>query len=265
MKLSVSKMLKHLTKWGTKHTPEILHAAGFAAGASALVLTATGTVKAVREIDEKKPATKKDAAKLVAKYYIPAGVAALASVTCHTCAAREYIRRNTMLASWGTMMCDKLNKLEEKNVEVLGEKKAQKIQDEMALDELKRTDVSNVIETGHGNTLFVDQLTGQVIRSDYHYIMDLVNKLNYGIANAIAAERGSRTSDGRYPSLWEYEKLMGERETDNANHYGWYDGKLIRITCTYDKADNGEPIGYLRHHTLFGVRPDYLYISGSGC
>lgn len=265
MKLNATQLLKNLTKWSTKHTPEILHALGFAAGASAIVLTATGTVKAVREIDEKQPATKKDAAKLVAKYYIPAGIAAAASVTCHTCAAREYIRRNTMLASWGTMMCDKLSRLEDKNVEVLGEKKAQKIQDEMALDQIKKTDITNVIETGHGNTLFLDELTGQLIRSDYHYIMDLVNKLNYGIANAIAAERGDRSRDGAYPSIWEYERLMGERETSNANHYGWYDGKLIRITCTYDKAENGEPIGYLKHHTMYGVRPEFMYIHGSGC
>lgn len=259
MKLSVTGILKRLTKWSVKHEPEILQAMGLAAGATALVLTATGTVKAVREVDEKQPATKADTVKLVAKYYIPAAVAAGTSCAFHIAASRSYIKRNAMLASWGTMMYEKLNKLEDKNVEVLGDKKANEIKDSIASDEIKNRSITDVVETGHGHALFFDGLTGQVIRSDYNYIQTVINNLNAGIANAIAAERGDRSKDAHYPSIWDWETLMGERETDHAHHYGWYDGSLIRVNIRYEKHESGESIGYIDHKTMWMVRPEYMF------
>ena len=260
MKMNLTKMLKNLTKWSVKHQPEILQAFGFAAGASALVLTATGTVKAVKEVEEKKPEGKVETVKATAKYYIPAAIAAGVSVGCHISASKVYIKRNAMLTSWGMMAYEKLNKLEEKNAEVLGEKKANKIKEEIAVDEIKRYSANGVKETGHGNTLFIDGITKQVFRSDYAYVQEVVNTLNNYIVNMIAAERGDRHKEGHYPSLWEYETLMGLEETDNANHYGWYDGQLLRVHIWYDKASNGEPIGYIDHKTMYGVRPEYQYI-----
>lgn len=265
MKLNMGKVLKGLTRWGTKHTPEILHALGFAAGASALALTASGTVKAVREIDEKQPATKKDTIKIAAKYYIPAAAAATASVAFHTTAARSYIKRNAMLASWGMTLYDRLNTMEEKNIEVLGEKKSNAVADAVAVEEFNKRNypVNNAIETGHGNALFFDGLNGQIIRSDYHYILNTLSELNVGIANAIAAERGDPNArNGHYPSLWNYEQLMGEKETDHCNDYGWYHGQLIRVHISYEKAENGEPIGIISHQSRYTPRPEFMYTHG---
>ena len=261
MKFNVGKVLKNLTKFAVKHQPEILQAMGFATGATALVLTATGTVKAVREIDEKQPATKTETAKIAAKHYIPAAGAAMVSFGFHIAASKSYIKRNTMLASYATMMYDKYNKLEEKNIEVLGDKKANEVKDHIASDEIKHAKLTDVVETGHGHALFLDGLTGQVIRSDYGYIQKVVNDLNAGIANAIAAERGDKSKDAHYPSVWEWETLMGERETNHANHYGWYDGTLIRVNIRYEKHESGESIGYIDHKTLWSIRPEYMYIA----
>lgn len=262
MKMNFSRMIKNLGKWAIKHQPEIMHAMGFAAGASALVLTATGTVKATKAIEVSNAETKAEKVKVGAKYYIPAATAAVTSVVFHTIGIKTYIHRNAMLASWGTMMYDKLNKLEEKNVQVLGEKKSEKIKEELALDELRKTSITNVKETGYGSTLFVDGLTHQVFRSDYSHIMNSINELNSGIANAIAYERGDHRRDGgHYPSLWDYERALNLDETNFANHYGWYDGKLIYVHIYYEKAENGEPIGYIDHKTLYGPRPDSYYIN----
>lgn len=267
MKVNFNKVLRNLSKWATKHQPELLQAMGFAAGASALVLTATGTVKTVREIDEKeieKPLTKKEKVAVAAKHYIPATLAAGMSVACHIGASKVYIKRNAMLASWGTMMYDKLNKLEEKNVEVLGEKKAQKIQDELAIDEMRnKYSVNGVIETGHGNTLFYESMLGMMFRSDYHYYMSRLTELNECISNAVAAERGIKTNGpAHYISMMQYEDAQGLRQTEHCQHYGWYDGSLIRVAITWEKADNGEPIGIISHKTMYGVRPEYMFTHG---
>lgn len=264
MKFDLTKILKNITKWSVKHQPEILQAMGFAAGASALVLTATGTIKAVREVDEKQPATKTDTFKIAAKHYIPAAIAAGTSVAFHIGASRTYIKRNTMLASWGTMMYEKLNKLEEKNVEVLGEKKSNQVTDAVATSkDYKNIDVSNAIETGYGHQLFVDELTGQLFRSSIEHVQSVKNNLNEGIANAIATERGDRTKKaGHYPSLWEYMIQMGERDINNSNHYGWYDGSLINFHVTYETHTNGESIGIITHKSMFMIRPEYMYTRG---
>lgn len=252
MKMNFTKMFKNLSKWAVKHQPELMHAMGFAAGASALVLTATGTVKAVREIDEKelvKPLTKKEKVTTAAKYYIPAVAAAGASVAFHTIGIKTYINRNAMLASWGTMVYDKLNKLEDKNVEMLGEKKADKIKDSIASDAIKNADVTRVKETGHGNCLFIDSLNGQMIRSSAQYINDLINRFNRGIVNQMALERGEKVPHGeecRYPSLYNWELEMGEDETAFSTQMGWYHGQLIHAHIRYDKhEESGEPIGYI--------------------
>lgn len=266
MKLNFTKMLKSLTKWGVKHQPEILHAMGFAAGASALVLTATGTVKAVREVDEKRPATKGETIRVAAKHYIPAAVAAAASMGFHIAGIRTYAIRNKAIMNWGMLMYDRLNKLEEKNVEVLGEKKANQIKESIARDEIKdyQCNYSDVIETGHGNFLFRDMLTGQTIRTDPHYVNSLIDKFNAAINNQKAIEMGQNprkiAGDAYYPSLYNYLTEMGERETNHAMTYKWY--SLIYAHISYEKAANGEPIGIIDIKTPYMVREDYMFTHG---
>ena len=251
MRLNFSRMLKHLGKWMVRHQPELMHAMGFAAGASALVLTATGTAKAIREVDETeevKPMTKADKALVYAKHYIPAGLATVASVTFHVAGIKTYARRNAMLTSLSATMYDRLTKLEEKNMEVLGEKKATQIQDEIAKDGIKGIDISNAKETGHGNCLFKDEYNGQIIRSSATYINDLINTMNRGIINAMAVERGERLpaqETAHYPSLYDWELAMGEDVTTFAPQMGWYNGTLIHAHISYEKHESGEPIGII--------------------
>ncbi|MBP5593956.1 MAG: hypothetical protein J6Y02_01145 [Pseudobutyrivibrio sp.] len=261
MKLNLARLTGNIAKWSVKHTPEILHALGFAAGASAIVLTATGTVKAVRAYDEQQPATKKETFRVCGKYYIPAVGAAILATTCHCAAAKAYLKRNAMLTSCCTMAYDKISRLEEKNVEILGEKKAAQINGEVAESNLSKVDFRNIVNTGHGETLFYDEFIGQTFRSDWGYICSKINELNAGIANEIAYERGDRdTKRGRYPTIYDYEIELNLRQTNFCHHYMWCDGSLIRATVDYKTADNGEPIGIITHHTMPMVRPEYQVV-----
>jgi len=261
MKVNLAKLTRNISKWGIKHTPEILHAIGFAAGASAVVLTGVGTVKAVRAYDEQQPATKKETVRVCGKYYIPAGGAMLLSFGCHCMAMRAYIKRNAMLSSWGMMAYDKLARLEEKNVEILGERKATQINDEIAKESVTKFDPLTVVSTGHGDTLFYDQFLNVSYRSDWGFQCSVINDFNQGIAYAMAYERGERDKPpGHYPSIFDYEKAMGLPETTFCNHWGWYDGSYIRTTVTYETASNGEPIGIITHHTMPMPRPEYMHV-----
>lgn len=265
MRVNFTRMLKTLSKWAVRHQPEIMHAMGFAAGASALVLTATGTVKAVKDVEEKLPETAKtvEKVKVAAKHYIPAIACATASVAFHTIGIKTYINRNAMLASWGTMMYDRLTTLENKNREVLGEKKSQQIQDAIAQDEIKKIDPSTAIDTGHGHCLFIDELNGQLIRSSNDYIQNLVNDFNKAIVNQLALERGERPKgECYYPTVYHWETCMGERETNFNTQKGWFDGDLIRVNISYDKHESGEPVGYIHHVTMPVPHPNRIHVYG---
>lgn len=241
MRFNVTKSLKSLVKWGSKHSPELLHVAGFAMGATALVLTATGTVKAVRELDEKEPEKTSDKAVIVAKHLAPAGMAAAVSFAFHVMGVKKFKKMNAVLLTWGTWTADRLKKLEDKEIEILGENKAKKIQE--AVDYDKGTELMqnqgafhNIINTGYGDFLFLDHLTGQVFRSEHNAIQRQVNELN------------ARINGSEFIEENEYLEALGERRVDHGDYLGWFDD-LIRIRIDYRKAPNGEPIGHIIHST----------------
>ena len=273
MKVNFSKALKGLSKWAVRHQPELMHALGFAAGASALVLTATGTAKTVREYDERmadeeKPEpTKAEVAKIAVKNYIPAAIAATSAVVFHTMGIKSYIKRNAMLTAYAMNMYDRLTKIEEKNVEILGEKKAKEIQDAVAVEDVKHMDLTGFKETGHGTCRFIDKWNGQKIMTSATYVHELINRYNEGILNQMAMERGEYIPAGKtchYPSVYNWEMDMGEEVTDFGQHMGWFDGTLIHAHISYEKHESGEPIGFIQFAaaSMPKINPNRLYTHG---
>lgn len=266
MRLNITQVFKDLTKWGIKHQPELFQALGFAAGASALVLTATGTVKAVKEVEEKQPVTKTQTAKVVAKYYIPAGMAAATSFFFHIMASKTYIRRNALLTSWGLSMYDRLQKIEESQIDILGEKKTKEIQDKVAEKEMAPyiSNAQDIIDTGYGNQLFIDGTTGQMMRCSVEHVKETFNILNEQIALAIASERGDRVNKpGHYPSHEEYLDLLGGgklRKTNWCRYFGFYSTELIKYLIRYETYEpTGESVGYIDIKTMVAPRSEYIY------
>lgn len=75
-----------------------------------------------------------------------------------------------------------LNEYTEKAKELIGDKKAQNIQDEANIATMKdaydKTGKGQIIDTGKGTVLFFDKVTGQFFRSSWNAIEKAVNRVN---------------------------------------------------------------------------------------
>ena len=104
-KSTVTDLFKSISKWTSKHSPELLTGAGIAAGVTTVVLAVKATPKALQLIEEEKHNQKTDHLKPVDtvkatwKCYIPAALTGTASVACIIGANSVNARRHAALAA----------------------------------------------------------------------------------------------------------------------------------------------------------------------
>ena len=158
------------------------------------VTTAWGTYKSAKVIEEEKPETKKEAVKLVWKYYIPAGVAVSATIISDICFYKIGMRELAALTASVTYLTSNRDKLEKKLKEVVGEEKYNEIKKEIKKElveekakEVKKTDKTNgtathkrfpAEETGYGDQLFLDGWSGRFFRSSIEEVIKGINSFN---------------------------------------------------------------------------------------
>lgn len=237
-KESVTKLIKGIKNGLSKHSPEILTGIGIAGMATTVVLAVRATPVAMEiitdiplEDDQDKP-TVKQVVKAAWKPYVPAAVLGVTSAACLIGANSVNTKRNAALATAYQLSRTALSEYKEKVVEVVGEKKEQKIREEIAKDKIEAAPIATkeVFITEKGNTLCYDVMSGRYFKSDRDMINREVNQLN------------KRLMDEMYISLNEYYYALGLQQTKLGNEMGWNinDG-LIEISFTAQVAENGEP------------------------
>jgi hypothetical protein len=139
------------------------------------------------------------------------GAAAMAALTLSETTLREY--RN-------------------KTKEVIGEKKEQKIRDEIAKDALRQNPVEKkgVILTGNGDYLCFDKMSGRYFRSDIEKLKRIENDLDMRMRH-----QNYITQNELY-----YEIGMEPIGTGDRNGWNISDG-YIQMEFSYDGSVNGEP------------------------
>lgn len=157
------------------------------------VTTAWGTAKAVRKIDEVKPETKKEAAKLVWKYYIPAGLSIGLTIISDVCFYKIGLKEIAVLTSSVTYLTANRDKLEKKLKETVGEEKFNEVKEQVRNELVtefapKKEDKKSPFvegrkrfpaeETGYGDILFQDGWSGRFFRSDLYSVSDAIKKFN---------------------------------------------------------------------------------------
>lgn len=143
--------------------------------------TIRGTIKAVKLCEEKQCQGKKEIVKTVWRIYIPAvGFFILTTISILSNAKINAKRLATMTGLYAMSQAD-LTELKNKVKQIVGPKKEQSIETEVEKDKVRRLPVpeeKDIIQTGHGNTLFIDWLTGQWFRASPEYIDFVQEKLN---------------------------------------------------------------------------------------
>ena len=151
-------------------------------GTTALAVRAT--ISAVKLCETKEVHGAKEVIRTTWRLYIPAvGCFIVTTLSIAGISWRSIKRAKQLATAAGliTMSQTDLKTLRAKAKEVLGEKKEQeKIEDSIAKDKLDKMVIppeEEIIKTGHGNKLFRERLTGQLIRTSPEWVAAVNEKM----------------------------------------------------------------------------------------
>lgn len=225
--------------------------------------TAWGTFKASKVLEEEKPETKKEAVKLIWKYYIPAGIAVSATIISDICFYRIGLKELAALTASVTYLTSNRDKLEKKLKEVVGEEKYKEIKKEITkeLFDEEKAKQSNVKpsknmpvhhrfaaeETGYGDTLFLDGWSGRFFRSSIEEVLSGIEKFNDAFHGEIKLQDGT-TLKGCPVSWNEFYEFMHICPTHQGHDFGYpanedwinLDEDLIDPETDITRIDEGE-------------------------
>lgn len=158
----------------------ILVGVNIAAGATACYLTGRAAVKAYKEIQKDPPKSKKELVKRTWKYFVIPAVAFGASAASAIGASKISAARQAAIASAAVISEKALDTVTEGVKETIGENKTKKIVDEALQKSADKVlpKEDEIIETGNGDTLIQDSVTGQWIRTDCEVIRAARNSAN---------------------------------------------------------------------------------------
>lgn len=180
------KALTKLKHGFVKNKSSILTGASIIFGIGAVGTAVYGTVKAVRKVDEVKEEKgveklePKDLLKTVLPCYIPMAGLELASVACLIGSTKAHKESIAALSTAYSLSESAFKAYKEKVAETIGEKKEAAIQEKISDDKIVHRPPAKelIINTGDGDTLFYDSVSGRYFMSNIEHIKRSVNELN---------------------------------------------------------------------------------------
>ena len=250
-KLGVSNFFKSTGAAISKHSPEILMGFGIAGMIATTVLAVTATPKAMQCIEEAKDEKGDDLSpmevvKATWKCYIPAAVTCVAATGCLIGSCSVSTRRHAALATAYKLSETAMDEYRDQVIETIGEKKEKDIQDKVNLKQIEKEPVEpqDIINTGRGNTLCLDPLSGRYFRSDLEVIRRAENHVNKEMIHGLY---GTANINDFYDEI-------GLERTDIGDMLGWNTERLMNLHITPGMTSWEEPCAVIGHYT----RPDYM-------
>lgn len=181
-----------------------------------------------------------DYVKICWKVYMFTGIMLTTSIVAMILSNYIRAKRAGALATAFAITQETLRTYQDKVIEEVGKKKAEKIRDEVAKEELKKhdNDGSTIILTGLGNYLFYDSFSNNYFRSTIEDVKRAQNELNAIINRNI------------YANVNEFYDLLNLDRCDAGDILGW-NGELVDInfsTQISDKDHNQEPCIVIDFH-----------------
>ena len=235
-------VLPKVVGFAKANSTTILVAAGSAGFIATIALSSTATLKASAVLSEQKPETKLDVVKLTWKFYVPAALVGVGALGCFICAQRINLTRNAALATAYTVAQSAADVYKTKVVDLIGDKKEQKIRSEIAQDKLDRSGNvpknlprSEVFVVGPGNQLCMEATTQRYFESDMESLRSIENDVNHALIN------------GTWLSLNDVYGALGLTPTSIGDVLGWNPDQLVEFTKDAGIAPDGRPcivVGY---------------------
>lgn len=178
--------LKSLKLFLSNNSPVIFTGISIIGVITTVITASQDTIKAQDIIAEMQPRNKKEKFKTTWKCYIPTAISASATIGCilgsHYCSAKQ----NKALTSAYLLSQATLQEYQKRVIERIGKNKERDIREEVTKAIADQNapvfgpTVNNfeVIETGHGSTLFYDVPAERYFKSDMMYIQKTENDIN---------------------------------------------------------------------------------------
>ena len=248
---AIKTATKTIEKALKKNAPQILAGLGIACGLGAVGMTARGTVKAVRIVDEMKKKnpepTKTEIVKAVYKEYIPAAGLTIAGIGCVVGSVHISARRIATLGLAYAMSDKNFKEYKDKAKEFLGEKKEEELRGAIEQDRINANppDERLIRRAKGGVALCLDKYSGQYFYSDADTIKRTCNELN----RCLFADY--------FVSYNDYCALMDLEMTKFGDEWGWNanDGDMIEPDFTSELTPEGTPV--LVVDFIVGPRPNF--------
>lgn len=247
----VELLARNLSRNIKVNAPTILTGIAVTGLVSSVVLAIKATPKALdyvilEENLKGDDLTKKEVIQATWKCYIPTAIMSGVTIGCIIGSNQVNMRRGAALASAYSITEATLKEYQNKVVEVVGEKKAETIKDEIAKDIVAKNPASGqeVIITGKGETLCLDVLSGRYFKSDIETIRKAENDLN------------SRMLQDEFISLNDVYYEFGLESTKLGDEMGWHqDDGLIYFEFSSQLTD-GVPCMVIDYQ----ITPHYDYM-----
>ncbi|NLA96575.1 MAG: hypothetical protein GX838_07030 [Clostridiaceae bacterium] len=235
-----------------RYSPAILTGIGVAGVITTAIMAAKATSNAMYALDEadcntEEELTKKDVVKIVAPYYIPTLIMGATTIGCILGLNSIHTRRTAAIASLYSLTEASLKEYEDRVLKELGPKRSQKIRDDMAQEKLDKnpTKSNTIFETGSGDSLCYDALSGRYFRSSIESIKRAMNDFNYKLINHAVL----------WMSVNEFYYELNLQPIKLGDLLGWNTEKLLDIRFASKLTDKGDPCLVLD----YAVEPRFLY------
>lgn len=235
---SIDALIVSAGKLVKQHAPEIMTGAGVILGCATVVLAVKETPKALSKIkeDSKKAHdgdenayTKAEAVKSAWKYYVPAAITGTIGTALIIGAGMVNARRVASLGTAYVFTRDAYKEYREKVKDVVGEKKANDVDREIAKDHIRKFSKEDILMCpGTGDTIFLDLYSGRIFKSTMRRLMDVQNQLNNEMIHSGSV------------SLNDFYYLVGLRENKVGDRLGWHIDRNNVIGFIYDAELSGE-------------------------
>lgn len=235
-----------------KNAPIILTGVTVIGTITSIVLSAKATANAVELVEEKKKEegkeelSKGEIVETVWREYIPVAVAATTTIVCSVAACSINAKRQAALVSAYTLAKDALKDYKDANVKANGLRAHQNAVSEQEQQNLAKAPITsnNIIDTGNGQSLCKDALSGQYFYSSRDAIEKAFNELNAILLRECRV------------GLNEWYDLLGIGHTELGDHFAWdIDDGIVESQYDCEMSQNGSPILIVGYYDI----PRYKY------
>lgn len=178
MKAQLALICQNVGKFTIRNGPTILTISASIGVVTTAATSARSGMKCARVLEEleyssdHKP-TMIEKAKKVAPHAIPPVLCGAATIACIIGAHKMHIHREAAIAAAYTILDNRYKHYREQVISEIGEKKENRLNDQAAQKKVNETYMENglnVIRTGYGDVLFMDDFSGRYFYSSYEHI-----------------------------------------------------------------------------------------------